>query len=204
MNSDVDLKLASPRENISFIAAKRDFRLMISPEFAHWPALKMQSTSQLFDTLLEQGTIVPGGLTEHRLLEGPQWPRSCPHPPRLSRRLARPLDRRPLPASGSRLQRAVSSRRPADTRHPRRRAGLRCRAADVGIFWRCAYASINEADALDGLALLRRNHDQNKSSPPRNDSRKPNNEPADRAAISRGARFGLNTPTASRRRRATW
>ena len=179
MNSDVDLKLASPRENISFIAAKRDFRLMISPEFAHWPALKMQSTSQLFDTLLEQGTIVPGGLTEHRLLEGPQWPRTVRiRPASHGGWLARWTGDRFL--RPDRVFRELSLVAALQTHGIPVAAPVFAAARRHGIFWRCAYASINEPDAIDGLALLRPDHDQKKPSPPRDDSRKSNNASADR------------------------
>jgi len=189
MNSNVDPKFASPRENISFVAAKRDFRLMISSEFVHWPALKTLSTSQLFDALLEQGKIVPGGRTEHRLWEGTQWPqavriRPASHGGWLARwtgdRFLRP----------DRVFRELSLVAGLQTRGIPVAAPVFAAARRRGLFWRCAYASINEPDALDGLALLRRYHDQNKSSPPRDDSRKPNSESADARLYSAARALG--------------
>jgi len=179
MNFDVDPRLAYPRKNISFVAAKRDFRLMLSSEFANCPALNTLSTSQLFDDLLEQGTIVPGGRTEHRLLEGTQWPqavriRPASHGGWLTRwtgdRFLRP----------DRVFRELSLVAILQTHGIPVAAPVFAAARRNGIFWRCAYASINEPDAIDGLALLRPNHDQKKPSPPHDDSRKSNNASADR------------------------
>ena len=131
-----------------------NFQLAFAPDAADWPGLRSLNGFRDYDALVDRAQRVPGGRTEHMLFSGPDWPqavrcRPAHHGGAFARwtadRFLRPIRVfKELALLIDLQEKGIPVARPVFATARRER-----------FFWRCTLATVDQPEALDGLAFIR-------------------------------------------------